>query len=128
ALKAVEYNYSDVGWYTYRRYYVDNSLLPVSFNKIRITVEPRTFPQIATHRGSCRIPAGQTSCIINDAFTMQRGTTGYIHDQVEIRSEDGKLVASASYAEVNWNDELYPSLKYNYAQNLKELTIYVTQP
>ena len=127
-IKEVAYNFSDTGWHNFNRPTLHNSLLPLSFNKIRVTAEARSFDQVASHRGTCTIPAGQTSCIINASYTMQRGTTGYIHDAATLRSADGKLLANVDYAEVNWNDQHYPELNYQYDEAKKELTVFVTQP
>lgn len=128
-IKSVEYRFSDVGWHSFYRQPIDNSLLPLSFDKIRVNAEARNFDQLASHRGTCTIPAGETSCIINASYTIERGTTGYIHNTVTLRSvEDRKLLASYRYAEVNWNDKHYPALDYQYDESQKELTVFVTQP
>ncbi|MDY6928135.1 MAG: DUF4165 domain-containing protein, partial [Pseudomonadota bacterium] len=127
-LKSVEYHFSDVGWHSFYRQPINNSLLPLSFDQIRVTAEKRPFDQIAVHRGSCTIPAGQTSCIINAGETLKPGTTGYIHDIAIVRNKANTLRSSNRYAEVNWNDQHYPSLSYEYDEAAKEVTVYVTQP
>lgn len=127
-LKDVEYHYSDIGWGSFIRYEITNDKLPYSYDKIRVNAEARKFNQVASHRGSCVIPAGQTSCIINSNYTMQPGTTGYIHNAATVRSEDGKLRASDRWAEVHWNDLHYPSLTYDYSESDQKVRVFITQP
>lgn len=127
-LKEVEYNYSDIGWGSFIRYEIPNDKLPYSFDKIRVNAEKRSFNQVASHRGSCVIPAGQTSCIINSSYTMKPGTSGYIHDAATVKSEDGKLRASDRWAEVHWNDQHYPSLTYDYSEVEQKIKVFITQP
>jgi large repetitive protein len=127
-LEGVEYHYSDIGWGTFTRYEIMNDKLPVSFDKIRVNAEARTFDQIATHRGTCLIPAGETSCTIDSGYTMEPGTTGYIHDRAAVTSENGELSASSMYAEVHWNDLHYPSLTYDYSEMDKKIKVFITQP
>lgn len=127
-ITSVDYHYSDIGWSSFYRQPINKSLLPLSFDKIRFSAEARSFNQVANHMGSCTIPAGQTSCIINTGYTMNPGTTGYLHDAATLRSEDGTLSASVRYAEVNWNDLYYPSINYNYDEKNKVVTAFVNQP
>nr|WP_214053505.1 Ig-like domain-containing protein [Photorhabdus caribbeanensis] len=126
-LLGVDYNYSDIGWSSMYRYWVKNSTLPVSVNEIRVKVEPRPYVQTAVHRGSCEIPIGQDNCIISNSFTMEKGTTGYIHDNVTVYNPEKSLMSNPMWAEVNWNDQHYPQLTQSYDAENKIFTLFVTQ-
>ena len=112
-LLGVDYNYSDIGWSTMQRYYVMNSSLPLTVSSIRVNVEARPYVQTAVHRGSCSVPAGQTSCVIANSFTMAKGTTGYVHDNATVYNADSTLQSNPLWAEVNWNDQYYPNSPSN---------------
>lgn len=126
-LLSVDYLYSDIGWSSMYRYHVMSSSLPVTVSKFRVNVEPRTYTQLAVHRGSCEVPAGATSCIINETFTMDKGTTGYVHDNASVYNADRTLVSNPSWAEVNWNDLYYPQITQQFDQQSKVFTMFVTQ-
>ncbi len=128
-LKRVEYNYSDIGWDTFYRYEVDNTRLPVTIKGIRAIVEPRSYTQHVEHRGSCSVPPGSTSCYIAENYTMNPGTTGYIHNIANVFNPSRTLRADQLYAEVNWNDKHYPEITdYEFDQDRHTLKAYITQP
>ncbi|HCW2884206.1 TPA: DUF4165 domain-containing protein [Escherichia coli] len=127
-LLGVDYNYSDIGWSSFYRYWVNNSVLPVTVSSIRVKVEPRPYVQTAVHRGSCEVPVGQDSCVITNSFTMEKGTTGYVHDNVTVYNTDKSLSSNPMWAEVNWNDQHYPQLSQQYDQSSKVFTLFVNQP
>ncbi|EBO0058376.1 hypothetical protein DSP95_22060 [Salmonella enterica] len=127
-LLGVDYNYSDIGWSSFYRYSVNSSVLPVAVSSIRVKVEPRPYVQTAVHRGSCEIPVGQDSCVITNSFTMEKGTTGYVHDNVTVYNTDKSLSSNPMWAEVNWNDQHYPQLSQQYDQSSKVFTLFVNQP
>ncbi|MDJ4033991.1 Ig-like domain-containing protein [Salmonella enterica] len=127
-LLGVDYNYSDIGWSSFYRYWVNNSVLPVTVSSIRVKVEPRPYVQTAVHRGSCEIPVGQDSCVIANSFTMAKGTTGYVHDNATVFNPDKSLRSNPLWAEVNWNDQHYPQLSQQFDQNSKVFTLFVNQP
>lgn len=127
-LLGVDYNYSDKGWASFRRYEVNNSDLPVTVKAIRVNAEARPYVQTAHHRGSCTIPVGATSCLINQSYTMAKGTTGYLHDNATVYNADKTLRSNPMWAGVNWNDLHYPSLRHTYDEQAKILTVYVNQP
>lgn len=126
-LLGVDYNYSDIGWSTMHRYAVMNTALPVTVSSIRVNVEARPYEQTAVHRGSCNIPAGQTSCVIANSFTLATGTTGYIHDNATVYNPDKTLLSNPLWAEVNWNDQYYPQLTQQYDAQTKTFTLFVNQ-
>ncbi len=126
-LLGVDYNYSDIGWSTMLRYYVMNSSLPLTVSSIRVNVEARPYVQTAVHRGSCSVPAGQTSCVIANSFTMAKGTTGYVHDNATVYNADSTLQSNPLWAEVNWNDQYYPQLTQQYDANTKIFTLFIAQ-
>ncbi|HDZ9205295.1 TPA: DUF4165 domain-containing protein [Vibrio cholerae] len=127
-LLGVDYNYSDIGWSSFYRYWVNNSVLPVTVSSIRVKVEPRPYVQTAVHRGSCEVPVAQDSCVITNSFTMEKGTTGYVHDNVTVYNPDKSLSSNPMWAEVNWNDQHYPQLSQQYDQSSKVFTLFVNQP
>ncbi|ALU46118.1 Ig-like domain-containing protein [Pseudoalteromonas rubra] len=124
----IEYNYSDIGWSSWHRYYIHNSKLPVSISGVRITAQSRPYPQTFSHSGvSCVIPAGQTSCSASWQRTMAKGTRGYLHDAMSLRNESGTLMASRAWAEVNWNDSEYPQVTPEHDPLTNTLTAYIFQ-
>ena len=127
-LLAVEYLYSDIGWGTWQRYSVNNSSLPVTISKIRYTVAPRPYAQIVEHYANCVVPANSNSCMADWSTTLAKGTTGYIHDVVNVYNEARTLRSNPSWAEVDWNDQHYPSIAQTYNANTKLLTLNIHQP
>ncbi|MCA4005175.1 Ig-like domain-containing protein [Vibrio vulnificus] len=127
-LSSVEYNYSDKGWSSFYRQDVKNHELPISISGIKVNVSPRPYKQIASHNGTCEIPAGQTSCTIDWTYTLAQGTTGYLHANAIVRNEENTLKSNPRWAEVNWNDQHYPSLTHSYDENSKKLDVYINQP
>lgn len=127
-LRNVEYRYSDIGWGAFRRYEVSNDKLPITIDRVRIIGEARPFDQRGSHRGSCIIPAGEVSCEHPTTYTMQPGTTGYLHESANLTNIENTLRASTLYAEVNWNDQHYPILTHEYDEATKALTVFVRQP
>lgn len=127
-IKGVEYYFSDIGWSSYTYRVVTPQQLPIAVTKVRYTVESRPFPQIATHMGTCTIPAGQTQCEISVNKRLEKGTTGYLHDQAVLTSSDGALRAIGQWANVWWNDLHYPLITHSYNQDKMLLTLNVRQP
>lgn len=127
-IKNIEYYYSDKGWLRYSSRIVTPSELPIKITKVRYTVEPRTFAQTASHIGKCTIPVGQTQCEMNVNVSLNKGTTGTLHDQGVLTSADGLLKAKAQWANVWWNDLYYPILSYTYNAATMILTLHVNQP
>ncbi|WP_410951028.1 DUF4165 domain-containing protein [Pseudomonas sp. S1(2024)] len=127
-IKLVEYYFSDKGWMNYSGRIVRPEELPIKVTKVRYTVEARPFAQVATHLGTCTIPAGQTQCEIAIDTTLAKGTTGYMHNQAVLKSADGALSASGQWANVWWNDLYYPVLSYTYNAAEMILTLKVQQP
>lgn len=127
-LIGVEYDYSDKGWASFRRFDVNNSLLPLSIKGIRVNAEARSYPQIAVHKGQCTIPVGKTSCSIPQEYTLDTRTTGYIHDNATVYNATKTLRSNPMWAEVNWNDLHYPSLNHEFNEKSKVLTVHVNQP
>lgn len=127
-IKNVEYYFSDIGWSSYTGRVVTPKELPVTVTKVRYTAEPRPFAQIATHKGTCTIPAGQTQCEITTNLSLAKGTSGYLHDQAVLKSADGLLTANGQWANVWWNDQYLPILNYTYNPDSMILTLKVRQP
>ena len=127
-IKSVEYYFSDKGWMSYTGRIVTPQELPIKVTKVRYTAEARPFAQVATHLGSCTIPAGQTQCEIATNTNLAKGTTGYLHNQALLKSADGALSASGQWANVYWNDLYYPVLSYTYNAADMILTLKVQQP
>lgn len=124
----VEYYFSDIGWSPYSSRIVTPQQLPLTVSRVRYTVEPRPFAQVATHMGTCTIPAGQTQCEIAVTKTLAKGTSGYLHDQAVLKSADGTLSASGQWANVWWNDQYKPVLSSSYDASRMILTLGVQQP
>lgn len=127
-IQRVEYYFSDKGWMNYSIRIIDPVDLPVTISKVRYTVEPRPFDQVAKHLGMCIIPAGQTQCEIAVSQVLEKGTTGWLHDQAILNSADGKLVAVGQWANVFWQDKYRPVLNYDYNTADMVLTLKVWQP
>lgn len=127
-LKDVEYKYGDIGWSTFRRYWVDNSALPLPITGIKVIAEPRSYPQVAVHRGSCTIPAGASSCVIAENVTLNPGTTGYLHDNATVWNQSRTLRSNPIWAEVHWNDYHYPQITTSFDPKTRKLQAFITQP
>ncbi len=127
-ISSVEYYFSDKGWLSYSGRVVSPQELPVTVTKVRYTVEARPFDQVATHMGTCTIPAGQTQCEIAVTRPLNKGTSGYLHDQAVLKSADGSLSATGQWANVWWNDLYLPILSYTYDSSSMILTLNVRQP
>lgn len=127
-ISRVEYYFSDKGWLSYSGRVVSPQELPVTVTKVRYTVEARPFDQVATHMGTCTIPAGQTQCEIAVTRPLNKGTSGYLHDQAVLKSADGSLSATGQWANVWWNDLYLPILSYTYDSSSMILTLNVRQP
>jgi hypothetical protein len=127
-VQKAEYLYSDKGWVSITSRVVTPQELPVTISKVRYTVEARPFDQVATHLGTCTIPAGATQCEITLNRELKKGTSGYMRDQAALRSTDGKLAATALWANVWWNDLYLPALTYSYNATDMILTLRVNQP
>lgn len=126
--KEAEFYFSDTGWTHWQSYIVDNSRLPLSIEKMRIYVEPRKFNQKAKFKGlTCQIPAGQTSCIVDFNFNLEVGTTGYIHDAINLSNLDGTLIAQRSWAQTEWNDRYYPVITTKFDSKNSTLTAKIYQ-
>ncbi|XEV12290.1 DUF4165 domain-containing protein (plasmid) [Vibrio alginolyticus] len=96
-LASVEYNYSDKGWSSFYRQDVKNHELPINVSGVKVNVSPRPYKQIASHNGTCEIPAGETSCFIEWSTTLAKGTTGYLHANAIVRNEDNTLKSNARW-------------------------------
>lgn len=120
-----EYYYSDIGWSSWVPHTIPNSRLPLTITKMRVNLIPRKYEQEAYHRGyTCSIPAGSGSCIIEfpeNFIKLERGTTGYLHDVLNIYKSDKSLWGSNSWAEVNWNDEYYPEITTTFDESTSTL-------
>lgn len=127
-IQSVEYYFSDVGWHTYASRVVTPSQLPVVISKVRFTVESRPYEQLATHMGSCIIPAGSTQCEIAVNIGLEKNTTGFLHNQAVLQSIDGLLQAAGQWAYVSWNDLYKPILEYTYDSASMLLVLRVKQP
>lgn len=127
-IQRVEYYFSDKGWMNYSVRVVTPEELPVVVSKVRYTVEPRPFDQVAQHMGICVIPAGQTQCEISVNQTLEKGTAGWLHDQAGLNSADGTLRAVGQWANVFWQDKYPPVLSYVYDSTEMVLTLKVKQP
>jgi hypothetical protein len=127
-ISSIEYYFSDKGWMRYSPRVVTPQELPVTISKVRYTVEARPYDQVATHMGTCTIPAGQTQCEIAVTRHLSKGTSGYLHDQGVLKSADGTLIASGQWADVWWNDLYLPVLSYTYNSSEMILTLKVRQP
>ncbi|NVK74593.1 MAG: DUF4165 domain-containing protein [Oceanospirillaceae bacterium] len=127
-LLGVDYNYSDIGWSSFVREWMNNSVLPVTVSSIRVKVKPRSYVQTAEHLGRCEIPVGQDSCIITTSITMEKGTTGYLHNNINVYNPDKSLISNPMWAEVTWNDQHYPQLSQQYDQSSKIFSLFVHQP
>lgn len=127
-IQNIEYYYSDKGWLRYSSRIVTPAELPIKITKVRYTAEPRPFAQTASHIGKCTIPVGQTQCEMTVNVSLNKGTTGTLHDQGVLTSADGLLKAKAQWANVWWNDLYYPILSYSYNASTMILTLHVNQP
>jgi hypothetical protein len=127
-ISRIEYYFSDKGWLNYSGRVVSPQELPLTVSKVRYTVEARPFDQVATHMGTCTIPAGQTQCEITVNVQLNKGTAGYLHDQGVLKSADGSLIATGQWANVYWNDLYLPILSYTYDSSSMVLTLNVRQP
>lgn len=131
-LLGVDYHYVGSGWESFRRptseNKVMNSELPLSFDKIRVNVEPRPYVQIASHRGTCTIPAGQSNCIINTGDSIAKGTNGYLHQGAQVTDSSRSLRSNPMWAEISWNDLHYPLISYTYDNNSHIVRAQVDQP
>lgn len=127
-LLGVQYNYSDIGWASYSRVILSNTLLPLTISGIKVLAEARTYDQVATFDGTCTIPAGDTSCTIAYTKTLQPGTTGYLHDNAVIWDKAHTLMSNPSWADLDWNDQYYPQITYTYDAAAQSVTQYVVQP
>ncbi|MDH0436510.1 Ig-like domain-containing protein [Aeromonas caviae] len=126
-LRKVEYLYSDIGWGSWVRM-IDNSALPISISQIRYTVDPRPYPQRVEHYANCTVPANETTCTANWSTTLAKGTTGYIHGGLNVFDDTRVLRSQPAWAEVNWNDQHYPSIAQTYNATTKLLTLNINQP
>ncbi len=127
-IRNVEYYFSDIGWQTYTYRIVSTEQLPISVTRVRYTVEARPFSQVATHMGTCTIPAYQTTCEIAVSRVLSKGTSGYLHDEAVLKSADGQLSANGQWANVWWNDQYLPVISNTYNSNTMLLTVKVRQP
>ncbi|WOF81765.1 DUF4165 domain-containing protein (plasmid) [Pseudomonas sp. FeN3W] len=127
-ISKIEYYFSDKGWMNYSGRVVAPQELPVRISKVRYTVEPRPFNQIATHLGSCTIPAGLTQCEISAIRDLAKGTSGYLHDQGVLKSADGALSASGQWADVWWNNQYLPIISHTYDPSAMLLHLKIRQP
>lgn len=127
-IKSIDYLFSDKGWLNYSGRVVSPQELPVTVSRVRYTVEPRPFAQTASHMGTCTIPANQSQCEFAVNRALNKGTSGYLHDQGVLRSADGALSASGQWANVWWNDQYLPILNYTYEPVEMILTLKVRQP
>lgn len=127
-IEDIEYYFTDIGWHTYDSRIVYPHELPIKVTGIRYTVEERGFDQVATHYSTCTIPAGQTQCEIPVNISLNKGTTGYLHNRGDLHSANGELNAQAEWAYVWWNDLHYPIISYEYDQDRMLLTLRIRQP
>lgn len=127
-ISSVDYLFSDIGWRHYIGRVVAPSSMPVTVTRIRFTVEARPYDQIATHHGTCTVPAGKTQCEIAVNLPIKKGTSGRLHNQAVLKSKDGALSAKGQWADVFWNDYHYPSITYDYDQKNMILLMKVNQP
>ncbi len=127
-LLGIQYNYSDIGWSSSSRTVLQNSVMPLTIDGIKILAEARTYPQVATHMGNCTIPAGETSCIISYQTTIKNGTTGYLHSQAVIWDDAHTLMSNPTWGDVDYNDYYYPEITYKYDEATQKLVQFVTQP
>ena len=126
-LPNMEYLYSDIGWASRARE-IQNSALPVTISQWRATVGARPFDQKVSHLAGCTIPAGQTQCGAAWNYTINKGTTGYFHDQAIVNSADGTLIGSPVWGEITWNDQHYPTISPEFDSVTKKLTLKIVQP
>lgn len=127
-LSKVEYYFSDKGWMSFSDRVVSPEELPLSVAKVRITVQPRPYQQTATHIRSCVVPANATSCTVDVAVNLSKGTTGWLHDGTTVSNQAGTLSDNGLWASVPWNDLYYPQLSHTFNSTSKELTLRVRQP
>ena len=125
-----QFYYSDIGWDTWRKYYIYNDRLPISIPKLKVNVSPRTFEQTVEFKGfKCTVPAGGSSCIITFSapLELKKGTTGYIHNEIDIYNAEKTLYAQRRWAEVEWNDAYYPEISTTYDEGSTKLTAEIYQ-
>ncbi|QSV17506.1 Ig-like domain-containing protein [Photobacterium ganghwense] len=126
-LMSVEYNFSDVGWRDFYRYEVDNSVLPVTINGVKVVVEPRPYPQVAVHNGECTIPVGKSECFIDWQYTMKTGENGYLHDNASVFDANRTLRSPPMWAETHFNDAFYPEITTKFEESTNKLSAFIRQ-
>ncbi|MGR5096032.1 Ig-like domain-containing protein [Vibrio maritimus] len=124
----VHYNFSDVGWRDFYRYYVDVSSLPVSVSGVRGYVEARSYTQRFVHFGKeCFIPPGETFCEFDIDYTMQDGTLGYLHGNATVYDPSNALRSNPRWGETHWNGQYYPQITSVFDEVNKTMTAYIKQ-
>ena len=129
-----QYNYSDKGWASAKRWDINISELPIRIKGVRQYVAARTYSQVFTHSGySCTIPAGDTVCEITfpdtSKWNLIDGGSHYFHEVSSIASEDGELYAAPMWANVSYNASAAPVINStSYNSETKILTVSITQP
>lgn len=130
---APEYHYSDIGWASVRREFVQVDELDIRIKGLRTEVEPRTYVQEIHHEGyKCSIPVGETICEItfpeNDFWLMKYGSYGHYPFKTVVKSADGQLYSSASYSAVEYNAKYSPEiLSVSFNDTTKKLTVAINQ-
>jgi len=129
-----ELYYSDIGWGTIQRPVIQNTILPLSATRGRITVEARPYTQYGNFNDTgisvqCTIPAGQTLCEFDVNITMQKNDAGYWHGQWNVTNPDGTLRSGDTWNELDWNDLYYPEItSTSYDPVTKKLIAQIRQP
>lgn len=115
------YLYSDIGWSSWSRVYIQNTQLPLTVNGVRVTIKPVTYDVVYSHHGlTCTIPAQELSCdiIYPTPIELNPGTNGYLHESSSLAAADGSLYGDPGWADVDWNDRYYPVITASLADGI----------
>jgi hypothetical protein len=109
--------------------FVSAKSLPKKFDRVRFTVSPRPFDQIASARESCTVPAGGSTCEAVATYNMTTNSQGYYRPEFAVISTEDSALRGSVFKTISWNDTQTPSITsvtLNNSTNL--LTVMATLP
>lgn len=90
--------------------WVPTKSLPRKFDRVRFSVSPRPFDQIASARESCTVPAGETTCEAVASYDMTKNSQGYYRPEFAVISANDAALRGGVFKTMSWNDTQTPSI------------------